>query len=58
MSIVGLQPEHDRRRFPATYERILQNIAGLQVIVHCTVTRQLMQDSRNLGEFARFSERS
>src|SRR6516162_7800063 len=25
-SIDGLQPEHDARRFPATYERILQNI--------------------------------
>lgn len=31
VSIDGLQPEHDRRRFPATYERILENIAGHQV---------------------------
>ena len=40
VSIDGLAPEHDLRRAPATYERILKNIAGHQVIVHCTVTRQ------------------
>ncbi|HEY2352034.1 MAG TPA: radical SAM protein, partial [Candidatus Acidoferrum sp.] len=28
VSIDGLQPEHDVRRAPATYERILKNIAG------------------------------
>ena len=28
VSIDGLQPEHDRRRSPATYERILQHISG------------------------------
>src|SRR3954469_24090537 len=28
VSIDGLQPEHDERRKPATYERILKNIAG------------------------------
>jgi len=54
VSVDGLQPEHDRRRFPATYERILENIAGHQVIVHCTVTRQLMASSGGLSEFARF----
>jgi MoaA/NifB/PqqE/SkfB family radical SAM enzyme len=61
VSIDGLQPEHDKRRFPATYKRILENIVGHRVIVHCTVTRQMLsQPSRDyLGEFARFwSERS
>ena len=43
ISIDGLQPEHDRRRAPATYERILKNIAGHRVTIHCTITRQLMQ---------------
>jgi organic radical activating enzyme len=40
VSIDGLQPEHDVRRAPATYERILKHIKGQQVTVHCTVTRQ------------------
>ena len=29
VSIDGLQPEHDARRTPATYDRILKHIAGL-----------------------------
>ena len=40
VSIDGLQPEHDVRRAPATYQRILKHIAGQQVTVHCTLTRQ------------------
>jgi MoaA/NifB/PqqE/SkfB family radical SAM enzyme len=58
VSIDGLQPEHDRRRAPATYERILQNIAGHRIIVHCTVTRPLLERPGYLAEFAAFwSER-
>jgi MoaA/NifB/PqqE/SkfB family radical SAM enzyme len=40
VSIDGLQPEHDERRKPATYDRILKHITGQQVTVHCTITRQ------------------
>jgi sulfatase maturation enzyme AslB (radical SAM superfamily) len=40
VSIDGLQPEHDARRAPATYERILKHIKGQHVTVHCTLTRQ------------------
>ena len=40
VSIDGLQPEHDARRTPATYDRILKHIKGQQITVHCTVTRQ------------------
>ena len=40
VSIDGLQPEHDARRAPATYDRILKHIDGHQITVHCTVTRQ------------------
>jgi MoaA/NifB/PqqE/SkfB family radical SAM enzyme len=36
VSIDGLQPEHDIRRAPATYERILKNIEGQRITVHCT----------------------
>src|SRR3954468_18163121 len=31
--IDGLQAEHDRRRQPATYERILQNITGQNITI-------------------------
>src|SRR5262249_9222979 len=53
VSIDGLQPEHDRRRAPATYERILRNISGHSVIAHCTVTQQML---RREGDIARFAE--
>ena len=51
VSIDGLQPEHDRRRAPATYDRILKHIAGHQIIVHSTITRQLLQRPGYLEEF-------
>src|SRR5580693_1313477 len=35
VSIDGLQPEHDVRRAPATYARILENIAGQKITIHC-----------------------
>ena len=58
VSIDGLPEEHDKRRAPATYERILQNIAGHQIIVHCTVTKQAVCRPGYLSDFARFwSER-
>jgi sulfatase maturation enzyme AslB (radical SAM superfamily) len=54
VSIDGLQPEHDVRRKPATYERILKNIAGQRIIVHCTITSQMMHKANYLEEFVRF----
>jgi MoaA/NifB/PqqE/SkfB family radical SAM enzyme len=58
VSVDGLQPEHDVRRTPATYDRILKHIVGHQVIVHCTVTRQQVTRPGYLEEFLRFwSER-
>ena len=54
VSIDGLQPEHDERRSPATYERILKNIAGHRVIIHCTVTGQMMKRPGYLGEFLQY----
>jgi MoaA/NifB/PqqE/SkfB family radical SAM enzyme len=53
VSIDGLQPEHDTRRAPATYERILKHIKGHQVTVHCTVTRQQAQRDGYIEEFVR-----
>jgi sulfatase maturation enzyme AslB (radical SAM superfamily) len=53
VSIDGLQPEHDERRTPATYERILKHIDGHQITVHCTVTRQQVRREGYLEEFLR-----
>jgi MoaA/NifB/PqqE/SkfB family radical SAM enzyme len=54
VSIDGLQPEHDRRRAPATYERILRNIRGQRITIHCTITGQMMKRPGYLNEFLRF----
>jgi MoaA/NifB/PqqE/SkfB family radical SAM enzyme len=54
VSIDGLQPEHDVRRRPATYERILKNIVGHKITVHCTITRQMTERSGYLTEFMEF----
>jgi MoaA/NifB/PqqE/SkfB family radical SAM enzyme len=53
VSIDGLQPEHDARRAPATYERIQKHIEGQQITVHCTITRQQVQRDGYLEEFSR-----
>jgi len=54
VSIDGLQPEHDARRAPATYERILKNIAGQKVTIHSTITGQMMKRPGYLREFLEF----
>lgn len=54
VSIDGLQPEHDARRTPATYDRILKNIAGQAVTIHCTITGQMMKRDGYLNEFLEF----
>ena len=54
VSIDGLQPEHDIRRRPATYDRILKNIAGHHVSVHCTITGQMMKRKGYLEDFLAF----
>ena len=54
VSIDGLQPEHDARRAPATYERILRNIADQRITIHCTITGQMMKRPGYLAEFLEF----
>src|SRR5688572_22564405 len=54
VSIDGLQPEHDERRTPATYDRILKHIEGHQITVHCTVTRQQVRREGYIEEFLKF----
>jgi len=54
VSVDGLPAEHDKRRSPATYERILQHIMGHRLTVHCTVTKPQIQRPGYLSEFASF----
>jgi MoaA/NifB/PqqE/SkfB family radical SAM enzyme len=54
VSIDGLQPEHDARRKPATYARILQHIESHRIIVHCTITSQIAERPGYLTEFVEF----
>lgn len=54
VSIDGLQPEHDERRKPATYERILKNITGARVTIHCTITSQIVERPGYLDAFLSF----
>lgn len=54
VSVDGQAPEHDLRRAPATYERILRHIRGHAITVHCTVTRALTRRAGYLEEFLRF----
>ena len=54
VSIDGLPAEHDVRRAPATYDRVLKHIDGHQITVHCTVTRQIVQRAGYIEEFLQF----
>jgi MoaA/NifB/PqqE/SkfB family radical SAM enzyme len=58
ISVDGLPEHHDIRRKPATYERILQNIAGREVNIHWVITRPMMERPGYLEEYVKFwSER-
>lgn len=54
VSIDGLEADHDLRRKPATYKRILENIKGHRITVHCTITRQMTRQPGYFEEFLRF----
>src|SRR5512141_1383582 len=54
ISVDGLPAEHDVRRKPATYERILKSIAGHRVTIHATVTGNMLQRPTYLEEFLSF----
>jgi len=54
VSIDGLQAEHDIRRAPATYDRIIKNIAGQNITIHCTITGQMMKRPGYLRDFLEF----
>ena len=54
VSIDGLPEHHDIRRKPATYERILKNIAGRKVNVHWVITRPMLERASYLEEYVSF----
>jgi len=51
VSIDGLPEHHDVRRKPATYVRILKNIAGRKVNIHLTVTQPMLERADYLDEY-------
>jgi hypothetical protein len=54
VSIDGLQPEHDVRRNPATYEKILANIRDRRVDISWVITNQMMGREGYLDEYLSF----
>lgn len=54
VSVDGLPEHHDIRRKPATYERILKNIAGGTVNIHLTVTQPMLERADYLDEYFAF----
>jgi len=54
VSVDGLPEHHNVRRHPATYDRILENIAGRRINVHWTITHPMMQHAGYLEEFVAY----
>jgi MoaA/NifB/PqqE/SkfB family radical SAM enzyme len=54
ISVDGLPEHHDARRKPATYERILRNIAGRRVYIHWTVVRSHVENLDYLRQYLSF----
>lgn len=54
VSVDGLPEHHDERRKPATYDRILKNVAGRSVNVHWVITRPMLSRGSYLEEYVAF----
>jgi organic radical activating enzyme len=54
VSVDGLPEHHDVRRHPATYERVLGNLAGRTVNIHWTITAHMFARASYFEEYARF----
>lgn len=54
ISVDGLPEHHDIRRKPATYEKILKNIAGRKVNIHWVITRPMLARAGYLEEYVAF----
>ena len=54
VSVDGLPEDHDLRRKPATYDRILRNIEGRKVYVHWTVTAAMVARQGYIEDYVAF----
>jgi MoaA/NifB/PqqE/SkfB family radical SAM enzyme len=54
VSVDGLPEHHDVRRKPATYDRILKNIEGRLVNIHCVITQPMLERPGYLEEYLAF----
>lgn len=54
VSVDGLPRDHDVRRQPATYDRILRNIVGCRVYLHWTIVRSQVEQPGYLEEYLSF----
>ena len=54
VSVDGLPEHHDIRRKPATYDRILKNIAACEVNIHWVITRPMLGRSSYFEEYLSF----
>jgi MoaA/NifB/PqqE/SkfB family radical SAM enzyme len=54
VSVDGLPEHHDVRRKPATYERILRNVAGRKINVHWVITRPMLARPSYLEEYVAY----
>jgi len=54
VSVDGLPEHHDIRRKPATYDRILKNIAEREVNIHWVVTRPMLERSNYFEQYVSF----
>ncbi|MGE5357440.1 MAG: radical SAM protein [Bacteroidales bacterium] len=54
VSVDGLPRDHDVRRQPATYDRILRNIEGCKVYLHWTVVRSHAEQPGYFEEYLAF----
>jgi hypothetical protein len=54
VSVDGLPEHHNPRRKPATYERILKNVAGRSINVHWVITRPMLERASYLEEYVAF----
>jgi hypothetical protein len=54
VSVDGLREDHDIRRKPATYERILKNIRACTINVHWVITSAMLERPGYLEEYVSF----
>ena len=54
VSIDGLREDHDKRRHPATYDRILDNVHGRRIDISWVVTGPMMRRPGYLDEYLAF----